>query len=61
MSIILLITAMVLLTFATVIYVKNRNIGTDGTNAGSTRRGLIVLIFLGLVFALASQLPVFRG
>lgn len=39
MSLVLIITAMVLLAFATVIFVKNKNIGTDGTNVGSTRRG----------------------
>ncbi|WP_347346288.1 hypothetical protein [Microbacterium sp.] len=61
MSIVLIVTAFVLLIAATVIYVKNRNTGPDGTNVGSTRRGLILLVFVGLALALASQLPVFRG
>ncbi|KAA9089490.1 hypothetical protein F6B42_03135 [Microbacterium radiodurans] len=61
MAVVLALTGLIVLLIALVIFVRNQRIGDDGTNRGSTRRGLILLTFLGLVLALASQLPVFQG
>ncbi|GLJ80630.1 hypothetical protein [Microbacterium imperiale] len=61
MSIVLALTGLAVLLIALVIFVRNQRIGDDGTNRGSTRRGIILLTFFGLVLGLASQLPVFQG
>jgi len=61
MAVVLALTGLVLLLVALAIFVRNQKIGDDGSNRGSTRRGLIVLVLLGLLLGLASQLPVFSG
>lgn len=61
MSLVLALTGLAVLLIALVIFVRNQRIGDDGSNRGSTRRGIILLTLLGLVLALASQLPVFTG
>ncbi|MEH3089836.1 MAG: hypothetical protein PGN24_09660 [Microbacterium arborescens] len=61
MSIVLALTGLAILLIALVIFVRNQRIGDDGTNQGSTRRGIILLMFFGLLLGLASQLPVFQG
>ncbi len=60
MAIILALTGFLLLVAAGIIFLMNRRTGKDGTNAGSTRRGIIILVVLGLVFAFASTLPAFK-
>ena len=61
MSILLALTGLAILLIALIIFVRNQRIGTDGTNRGSTRRGIILLMFFGLLLGLASQLPVFQS
>lgn len=60
MAIALAVLSMVLAIAAAVIYFKNRRIGTDGTNQGSTRRGLIIVMVLAILLAFASQLSIFQ-
>ncbi|WP_256728915.1 hypothetical protein [Microbacterium oleivorans] len=61
MAAVLALTGLAVLVVALVIFVRNQRIGDDGSNRGSTRRGIILLMFFGLVLGLASQLPVFQG
>ncbi|WP_114589052.1 hypothetical protein [Microbacterium arborescens] len=61
MSIVLALTGLAILLIALILFVRNQQIGTDGTNRGSTRRGIILLMFFGLLLGLASQLPVFQS
>ncbi len=61
MAVVLALTGLVLLVVALVLFVRNQRIGDDGSNRGSTRRGLIILVLLGLLLGLASQLPVFAA
>lgn len=61
MAVVLALTGLVLLVVALVLFVRNQRIGADGSNRGSTRRGLIILVLLGLLLGLASQLPVFAA
>ncbi len=60
MAIVLALTGMAILVVALVLFVRSSREAT-ATGATSNRRGIILLVFLGLALALASQLPVFHG
>ena len=59
MGVVLIITAMVLLIVALVLFVRGRRDAPQGTPLPNGR-GILLLTLAGLVLALASQLPVFH-
>lgn len=60
MAIALAVTGVVLLAIAGVMFVRSsKSPGAGG--ATTNRRAIMILTALGLLFGLASQLPVFRG
>jgi len=59
MAVVLVVTAMVLLVVALVLFVRGRRDAPQGTPLPNGR-GILVLTLAGLVLALASQLPVFH-
>ncbi|EPD84549.1 hypothetical protein GCM10023065_27660 [Microbacterium laevaniformans] len=58
-AIVFVVTAMVLLIVALVLFVRGRRDAPQGTPLPNGR-GILLLTLAGLVLALASQLPVFR-
>lgn len=44
-----------------ILWQRNKKAGVDGVGRGGTRIAIIVLMLAGVLLALASQLPVFRG
>jgi hypothetical protein len=61
MPIALVLLALACLIAATVLWQRNKKMGVDGAGTGATRVAIIVLVIAGILLALASQLPVFRG
>jgi len=59
MAVVLVVTAMMLLIVALVLFVRGRRDAPQGTPLPNGR-GILVLTLAGLVLALASQLPVFH-
>ncbi|AUG28353.1 hypothetical protein MhomT_08140 [Microbacterium hominis] len=59
MAIVFVVTAMILLIVALVLFVRGRRDAPQGTPLPNGR-GILLLTLAGLVFALASQLPIFR-
>ncbi|GAA3026750.1 hypothetical protein [Microbacterium dextranolyticum] len=59
MGIVLVVTAMILLIVALVLFVRGRRDAPQGTPLPNGR-GILLLTLAGLVLALASQLPIFR-
>lgn len=59
MAVVLILTAMALLIVALVLFVRGRRDAPQGTPLPNGR-GILLLTLAGLVFALASQLPVFH-
>ncbi|QRY39864.1 hypothetical protein JVX92_10025 [Microbacterium hominis] len=59
MAIVFVVTAMILLIVALVLFVRGRRDAPQGTPLPNGR-GILLLTLAGLVFALASQLPLFR-
>lgn len=59
MAIVLIVTALALLVFALVLFVRGRRDAPQGTPLPNGR-GIALLTVAGLVLALASQLPVFQ-
>ncbi|MCT9819657.1 hypothetical protein N3K63_05075 [Microbacterium sp. W1N] len=60
MSLVLVISALAVLVVALVLFLRGRRDAPQGT-ALPNGRGIVILTVLGLVLALASQLPVFRA
>lgn len=58
-AIVFVVTAMVLLIVALVLFVRGRRDAPQGTPLPNGR-GILLLTLAGLVLALASQLPIFR-
>lgn len=58
-AIVFVVTAMVLLIVALVLFVRGRRDAPQGTPLPNGR-GILLLTLAGLVLALASQLPVFH-
>lgn len=58
-AIVFVVTAMILLIVALVLFVRGRRDAPQGTPLPNGR-GILLLTLAGLVLALASQLPVFR-
>ncbi len=59
MAIVFVVTAMILLIVALVLFVRGRRDAPQGTPLPNGR-GILLLTLAGLVLALASQLPVFQ-
>lgn len=59
MAIVFVVTALILLIVALVLFVRGRRDAPQGTPLPNGR-GILLLTLAGLVFALASQLPIFR-
>lgn len=59
MAIALVVTGLALLIVALVLFVRGRRDAPQGTPLPNGR-GIMLLTFVGLILALASQLPVFR-
>ncbi len=59
MAIVFVVTAMILLIVALAMLVRGRRDAPQGTPLPNGR-GILLLTLAGLVFALASQLPIFR-
>lgn len=60
MSIVLALSGLALLVIALILFVRTSREAT-ASGATTNRRGIIILVFLGLLLGLASQLPIFRG
>jgi len=60
MSIVLVITALVILLIALALFLRGRRDAPQGTPLPNGR-GIVILTVLGLFLALASQLPVFQA
>lgn len=58
-AIVFVVTAMILLIVALVLFVRGRRDAPQGTPLPNGR-GILLLTLAGLVLALASQLPAFR-
>ncbi|EIC07477.1 MAG: hypothetical protein BGN98_06740 [Microbacterium sp. 69-7] len=58
-AIVFVVTAMILLIVALVLFVRGRRDAPQGTPLPNGR-GILLLTLAGLVLALASQLPIFR-
>lgn len=61
MSIALIALALGCLIFATVLWQRNKKQGVDGAGYGATRIVIVVLVVVGILSALASQLPSISG
>ncbi len=59
MAIVLVVTALAVLVFALVLFLRGRRDAPQGTPLPNGR-GIVLLTLAGLVLALASQLPVFQ-
>ena len=57
-AIVFVVTAMILLIVALVLFVRGRRDAPQGTPLPNGR-GIMVLTFAGLILSLASQLPIF--
>lgn len=60
MPLVFVLTGLALLLVALVLFVRGRMDAPQGTPLPNGR-GIMLLTFAGLLFALASQLPVFRA
>lgn len=60
MAIVLIVTAFGLLITALVLFLRGRKDAPQGTPLPNGR-GIMLLTFAGLIFALASQLPFFQS
>ena len=58
-AIVFVVTAMILLIVALVLFVRGRRDAPQGTPLPNGR-GIMLLTFAGLILALASQLPIFQ-
>lgn len=61
MSIALIALALGCLIFATVLWQRNKKQGIDGVGRGPTRIAIVVLVLVGILSAVASQLPQLRA
>ncbi len=61
MSLALVVLALGCLIAATYLWQRNKRMGVDGVGTGGTRIAIIVLVLAGVLIALASQLPIFKG
>ena len=59
MSIALIVLALGCLIAATFLWQRNKKFAEDGVGTGGVRIAIIVLVLVGILSALASQLPVF--
>jgi hypothetical protein len=59
MKFVFVFTGLALLLVALVLFVRGRKDAPQGTPLPNGR-GIVLLTFLGLIFALASQLPMFQ-
>lgn len=59
MAVVLVVTAMIVLIVALVLFVRGRRDAPQGTPLPNGR-GILLLTLLGLLLALASQVPIFQ-
>lgn len=59
MAIALIVLALGCLIAATYLWQRNKKSGVDGVGTGGIRIAIIVLILVGLLSVLVSQLPIF--
>lgn len=60
MSLVLVVSALAILVIALVMFLRGRRDAPQGTPLPNGR-GIVILTVLGLVLALASQLPIFKA